>query len=180
MQMPKMTFALTPMPDRTRLAALLLPWLVATSALADVAVGAPSPGFEATLLDGSTTLRSTTLQGKVVLVNFWATWCAPCMTEMPLLDDYYKKHKAEGLEVIAISMDAPKDLDKVRAYARQYSFPIAHKNDANIKAFGRIWRLPSTFVIDPHGTLSKNGHEGDPELSRELLDTLVSPLLTPH
>lgn len=150
---------------------------MATVAFAQVIVGSVAPKFDAMVLDSSTTFSTSTVRGKVTIVNFWATWCAPCKAEMPAIDEYYKRHKGDGLEVIAISMDATKDLNKVKAIAQQYSFPIAHKDSANIKGFGRIWRLPSTFIIDRHGVLAKNGHEGDPEVTLELLESLVSPLL---
>jgi cytochrome c biogenesis protein CcmG, thiol:disulfide interchange protein DsbE len=154
-----------------------LPWLVATATFAQTVVGSTAPKFEVTALDGTTKLGSSIGSRKVTIVNFWATWCAPCKAEMPAIDEYYKRHKGDGLEVIAISMDATKDLNKVKAFAQQYSFPIAHKDSSNIKGFGRIWRLPSTFIIDRHGVLVKNGHEGDPEVTLELLESVVSPLL---
>lgn len=156
---------------------VLLPWLISTATFAQTVLSSVAPPFEATTLDGARTLGTATVGGKVTLVNFWATWCAPCKAEMPAIDEYYKRHKGDGLEVIAISMDATKDLNKVKAFAQQYSFPIAHKDSAHIKGFGRIWRLPSTFIIDRRGVLVKNGHEGDPEVTLELLETVVSPLL---
>lgn len=159
------------------LSCVLLPWLISTATFAQTVLGSVAPPFEATTLDGARTLGTSTVGGKVTLVNFWATWCAPCKAEMPAIDEYYKRHKGDGLEVIAISMDATKDLNKVKAFAQQYSFPIAHKDSAQIKGFGRIWRLPSTFIIDRRGVLVKNGHEGDPEVTLELLETVVSPLL---
>lgn len=162
---------------KTLLCFLLFQALATTGAVAEIRVGSPAPKFEITSIDGALSFSSASEKGKVILVNFWATWCAPCKAEMPAIESYYKKHKAEGLEVIAISMDASKDLEKVTAYARQFSFPIAHKGSANIKEFGRIWRLPSTFILDRHGVLVKNGHEGDPEVTLELLESLVSPIL---
>ena len=162
---------------KTLLSLLIWQAISATGAMAEVTVGSMGPKFEITSIDGASSFSSASEKGKVLLVNFWATWCAPCKAEMPVIDHYYKKHKAEGLEVIAISMDASKDLEKVKTYARQFSFPIALKGSANIKEFGRIWRLPSTFIVDRHGVLVKNGHEGDPEVTLELLESLVSPLL---
>lgn len=155
----------------------LLPWLISTATFAQTVVGSVAPKFEATTINGATTLGTSTVGGKVTIVNFWATWCAPCKAEMPAIDEYYKRHKGDGLEVIAISMDAAKDLNKVKAIAQQFSFHIAHKDDVNFKGLGRIWRLPSTFIIDRHGVLVKNGHEGEPEVTLELLESVVSPLL---
>lgn len=145
---------------------------------ADLAVGSPAPEIEAKWLDSSQTLRLSANRGKVVVINFWATWCGPCKAEMPAIQAYYDKHKAEGLEVLAISMDDIRDLPTVRKFAQGFTFPIAHKSEANFNGLGRIWRMPSTFVVDKNGILRKNGHIGDPEVDLPMLESLVTPLLT--
>jgi peroxiredoxin len=96
---------------------------------------------------------------------------------MPALQAYLDKHKAESLEVLAISMDDTRDLPAVRKIAQQYSFQVALKSDANFKGLGRIWRMPTTFVIDKAGILRKNGHVGDAEITLAELESLVTPLL---
>jgi peroxiredoxin len=146
----------------------------------DLTVGQPAPPIEAKLLDSAQIIRLAGATGKVTLVNFWATWCAPCREEMPAIQAYYEKHKSEGFQVIAISMDEPSKRDEVRRMAAHYTFPVAIKTEANIKNLGRIWRLPSTFVIDRQGILRKNGHEGDPAVDLPALETLVTPLLGAH
>jgi thiol-disulfide isomerase/thioredoxin len=143
----------------------------------ELAVGQVMPVVEAKLLDGTPTLRVGGGPGKVTIVNFWATWCAPCRAEMPDLQTYYERHKSQGLEVLAISMDEPRDLAAVRRVAQGFTFPVALKADANFKGLGRIWRMPSTFVVDRHGILRKNGHEGKPSVDLELLEAEVTPLL---
>ena len=142
---------------------------------AELVVGQPAPAIEARLLDSERTVRSG--EGKVTIVNFWASWCAPCKAEMPALQAYYERHKAQGLEVLAISMDEPRDLALVRGLARSFTFPIALKSQASFKGLGRVWRMPSTFVLDRDGTLRKNGHVGDAGVDLESLEALVTPLL---
>lgn len=115
--------------------------------------------------------------GRVWIINFWATWCTPCREEMPAIDAYYKKYKTRGLEVVAISMDDAGDAVAVREVAKSFSFPIALKSEAQFKGLGRIWRMPSTFVIDRQGILRKNGSVGDPKVDLPLLESLVTPLL---
>jgi thiol-disulfide isomerase/thioredoxin len=115
--------------------------------------------------------------GKVVIVNFWATWCAPYKAEMPALQSYLDRYKSEGLEILAISMDEPRDLPAVEKVAQSYTFQLALKSDANFKVLGRIWRMPTTFVVDRDGILRKNGHVGDAEITLTELETLVAPLL---
>ena len=143
----------------------------------DLAVGKPMPMIEARLLDGTTHIKVGSVPGKVTIINFWASWCAPCRAEMPAIQSYYDKHKSQGLEVLAINMNDSRDLAEVRKVAQSYSFPVALKADANFKGLGRIWRMPSTFVVDKNGILRKNGHEGDPTVDLDALEALVTPLL---
>ncbi len=144
---------------------------------AELLVGSPASDLQAKLLDSPDTFQLAQKRGKVVIVNFWATWCAPCKAEMPALQAYLDQHQSDGLEILAISMDEPRDLPAVRKIAQQFTFQVALKADANIKGLGRIWRMPSTFVVDRAGILRKNGHVGDAEITPTELETLVTPLL---
>ena len=160
-------------------AVVLASSLVANSGIAaEVALGKPLPAIEAQLLDSSQKIIFGGASGKVLIVNFWASWCLPCRLEMPAIQAYYDKHKAQGVEVLAINMDEAKDIADVRKIAQGLNFPIALKANVDIKMFGRIWRMPSTFVVDRHGILRKNGHEGTPSVDLATLETVVTPLLT--
>ncbi len=150
--------------------------LVAQCAAATIAEGAPAPALHGTLFDGSH-FSLDEYAGKVVVLNFWATWCAPCREEMPALDAYYRRHRSEGLELVAISMDSPKDEAKARAMMDAYAFPAAFGRELSLKGYGRIWRLPLTFVIDRDGVLRKDGWYGDPLLDAATLEKAVTPLL---
>ena len=143
----------------------------------ELTLGAPVQEVNAKLLDSPLKFSLSANKGKVIIINFWATWCAPCLKEMPDIQAFYQTHHGSGLEVLAINMDDLKDLQKVRLIAKNHTFPIAHKSESNFKSLGRIWRLPSTFVVDKNGLLRKDGGSGDPEISFELLDSLVTPLL---
>lgn len=138
--------------------------------------GAPAPELTATLLGGEKFAMSSAVKsGQVVIVHFWATWCASCKQEMPALDAFYKKHQAEGLRLLAISMD--KDETLAREEMKAYGFDGALVKDARFKAYGRIWRLPLTFVIDRHGILVKGGWRTGHALTEADLNTVVLPLL---
>jgi cytochrome c biogenesis protein CcmG/thiol:disulfide interchange protein DsbE len=155
-------------------ALLLLGWCGLVSAATE---GKPAPALQGKLLDG-TAFRLADDAGKVVVVHMWATWCVPCREEMPALDAYYRQHRDQGLVLIALSMDDPKDDAKVREMMKVYSFPVGMARDADMKGYGRIWRLPLTFVVDRKGILRKDQWHGDPTLDAPLLEQTVTPLLS--
>ncbi len=148
-------------------------------ALAAATEGQPAPAMQEKLLDGAT-FKLDDNAGKVIIVNLWATWCAPCRAEMPALDAYYRAHRGDGLVMLAISMDDPKDESKVREAMKPFAFPAALARDADIKAYGRVWRLPLTFVIDRQGVLRKEDWYGDPGIDASSLEQVVTPLLRAH
>ena len=144
-----------------------------------VDVGQPAPTLTAKMLNGDTfDLKGEV--GQVVIVNFWASWCEPCREEMPAMESYYQQHKGEGLRIIAVSMDDPADDPIVRKIMANYSYPATFQRDAHFKAFGRIWRMPMTYVIDRHGMVRKDGSVGEPKVDLTLLDKLITPLLAEH
>jgi cytochrome c biogenesis protein CcmG/thiol:disulfide interchange protein DsbE len=166
-------------PRQLVFAVLTIAQVVGNDACArDPEEGKPAPRAEAKLLDGST-FSLAGQSGKVVILNFWATWCVPCRKEMPALETYYEKHRSEGLEMLAVSMDAPKDEAKVREFMRAYTFPAAMARDAEVKNYGRIWRIPLTFVVDRQGILRKDAWHGDPIIDLGQLEKMVTPLLKP-
>ncbi len=91
------------------------------------------------------------LVGKVVVVDFWASWCAPCREELPVLERLYRKYRGQGLAVVGVSVD--KDLANVKSFLAKLplSFPVVH--DANHQASSRYEppRMPSSYVIDKKG-----------------------------
>ena len=140
-------------------------------------VGQAAPNIEGTLIDGKA-FDLNNNKGKVVLVNFWASWCEPCREEMPAIEAYLKKNKAKGFEVLAITVDKPADMEQAKQIMRNYSFLFADKSHMNYSGYGRIWRIPSSFIIDRQGILRKNGLTGDPKVDTKLLEEVVTPLLS--
>jgi cytochrome c biogenesis protein CcmG/thiol:disulfide interchange protein DsbE len=144
---------------------------------ADLEVGKPAPALEAKTIDGKN-FSLADVKGQVVLVNFWASWCEPCRKEMPAMETYYLKHKDEGLRILAISMDDPEDDAKVYQIMKNFTYPAAFQRDADYSGYRRIWRMPMTFIIDRQGILRKDGGVGPPSIDLDLLEKVVTPLLT--
>jgi peroxiredoxin len=102
-------------------------------------------------LDGRKWTRKA-LIGKVVVVNFWATWCPPCRKEMPDLDALYKKFKTQGLVVLAISDE---DEAKVRAFrkTRAVSYPVMLDKGRQVNELFRVEGIPKTYIYGRDGKL---------------------------
>jgi hypothetical protein len=96
---------------------------------------------------------------------------------MPAFESYYQKHREQGLKLIAVSLDEPGDEAKVREVMKAYSFDGAMEASTKHKGYGRIWRLPLTFVIDRKGMLRKDGWYGSAGIDQPLLEKIVTPLL---
>jgi peroxiredoxin len=113
----------------------------------------PAPPVRATLLDGRQ-VSLADLRGKVVLVNFWATWCPYCRHEMPSMESFYRDYRSRGFEILALSIDD--DPATVRSFMAQegYSFPVAMSNGAG-QLFGGVTKVPTSYVIDKRGHVRK-------------------------
>ena len=98
--------------------------------------------------------RLSEQRGKVVLVNYWATWCPPCLEEMPAMERLWRRHKDAGFVLVAISLDA--DPKKVPPFvsARKFSFPIALDPKMAVAEKYGVRALPSSFVIDRQGMMA--------------------------
>jgi thiol-disulfide isomerase/thioredoxin len=150
--------------------------LVVPAWAAKPVAGKPAPDIVATTIDGKP-FSSKAQLGKVLIVNFWATWCSPCRQEMPTLDAFYRQHRDEGLEMIAISVDDPTDLPQVKSVMAQFQFPAAMLHDTKARGYGHLSRMPLTFVVDRHGVLRRNAWTAAPIVDAETLQSEVLPLL---
>ena len=143
----------------------------------DLKVGQPAPPLVLQTLDGRR-IATGDLRGQVVVLTFWATWCEPCRDELPVLSDYAKEHTGKGLQVLGFSLDGPDELPKVRSVAATLHFPVGLLGSAWAGGYGRMWRLPVSFVIDRDGRLAYDGWDDEnPVLTRARLHQLVDPLL---
>lgn len=112
----------------------------------------PVPPFAAAVIGGGA-LDDQALRGKVVLVNFWATWCPFCRHEMPAMQAFYRAHAAHGFEILAVSIEDEAAPVARFMHAADYDFPAALANPSIARAFGSIDRVPVSFILDRRGVI---------------------------
>jgi peroxiredoxin len=115
--------------------------------------GKPAPDFELSTLDGKK-VKLSDLRGKAVVVNFWATWCGPCKIEMPWLVDLQDKYRAQGLEILGVSVDEG-SADKVAAFVKDMgvNYTVLRSTDEVSNLYGGIDGLPTTFFVGRNGQI---------------------------
>ena len=141
--------------------------------------GAVTPMLTAATLDGKS-FDLAALRGHVVLVHFWATWCTPCIKEMPALEAFYERYRARGVEVIAMSEDRTRDLDEVHhmMHHMNMQYPVAMAHKAVHNSFGDPAALPVTYVIDAKGAVRAEMRPDTQPVTEENLMRIVDPLLS--
>jgi thiol-disulfide isomerase/thioredoxin len=152
---------------------------VACLTLSVAAWAGPGVGDQAklktVLLDGKPLVLDQ-LRGKVVMVNFWATWCGVCRAEMPGWQKFYEANKDRGFELIAMSIDEDQaELEKHVATHTNFTFPIAWRwDDATDDNFGDVIGTPTLYILDKSGKVAwtKRGR-----VTPEQLAAVVEPLL---
>ena len=162
---------------RSGLVAGTLAMLAALAALAQAPpqVGAHAPALVVPLLDGRT-FDLAHVRGKVVIVNFWATWCSPCRAEMPRLDAFYKRYHGRGVELLGLSVDDASDRAAVADIMRHFSYPAALAANAGVNGFGEPVAVPMTWIIDTQGVVRARLVAGS-AVTEQSLEQAVAPLL---
>ena len=138
--------------------------------------GGPAPALELEDLTGQVH-RLADYRGKVVLVNFWATWCEPCNVEMPWLVDLHKKYASQGFEILGVAMDdiGEKGIAKF-AQEKHVDYPILIGDDPVGDAYGGIPFLPGNFYIDRSGKIVDKafGLKGKAEMEQDIQKIIAS------
>jgi len=134
------------------------------------------PGWELADLDGKT-VHSTDFKGRVVVLDFWATWCPPCRAGVPDFIELQKKYADQGLTVIGVSVDQA-GLKTVKSFAEKngINYPVVLADNKIVDAFGGIDGLPTTFIIDRNGNIVKS-HLGftPPAIIEKEVKALLAP-----
>ena len=137
----------------------------------------PTPGFAAPPFTLTTfDKRKVTLaemKGKVVVINYWATWCAPCKAEMPMMHRYFKANQARGLEMFGVTTEDSLSKTQLKTVSALLSYPLSNRMTGNYGSIDNA--VPSTYIIDRKGVVrhAKKGAYTDREF-KAALDPLLA------
>ena len=143
-------------------------------------VGDPAPDFRVKVVTGGTgdvSLRS--MRGKVVLVDFWGTFCEPCKKSFPKLQDLHTKYSASGLRIVGFCEDEPDEKDAIRGFANTYGakFAVGWDEDKSIARSYKPETMPTSFLIDKSGVVRYSHvgyHDGEEvEVEKEIKELLA-------
>lgn len=118
-------------------------------------LGGEAPDFTLSELNG-TEVRLSKLKGRVVLIEFWATWCPPCRESIPAMNELYRKYNDKGLVLLGISVDKGQNVEEdLRAFVKEYSiqYPVAI-DSKNINNLYGVYSIPTTVLIDKEGKIA--------------------------
>ena len=134
----------------------------------------PAPNFALPDAHGNT-VKLADFKGKVVMLDFWATWCGPCKIEIPWFIEFQRKYKDKGFTVIGVSMDEG-GWQTVRPFVEEFkmNYPVLIGNDETAQSYGGVDVLPTTFIIDKQGRIVAT-HMG--LTSRDELEKTIESLL---
>jgi peroxiredoxin len=133
-----------------------------------------APNFVLKTQEGKT-LELKKLEGKVVVLNFWATWCPPCRAEIPGMLEVYDRYKSKGLEIIGVSLDRG-GWTRVTPFVQKMriTYPVVIGDGELVELYGGIEAIPTTFIIDRKGNVAQK-HIG--YLSKEVFEEQIQGLL---
>ncbi len=154
---------------------VLLTWLVGVTR-ASQPVRPKAPDFTLPTVNGDT-LSLSDLQGNVVILNFWATWCPPCRAEIPSFIELQKEYGDQGLTIVGVALDKPEAV--VQFYKDNHmNYPVVFGTREVAAAYGGITGIPTTFILDRKGRIVKKfiGMRSKEVFREEILSLLQEPM----
>ena len=137
----------------------------------EATVGQPAPPFSLTTYSKQK-LKLADLQGKVVVINWWATWCGPCKAEMPMMSAFHRRHKDEGFEIFGVTTEDSVPPYMLKRVSEVLSYPLALHFSGD--GYPILNGVPTSYVIDRHGVIryAKAG-----AFNEQDFDAIILPLL---
>ena len=145
------------------------------SSPAPAAGDAKAPSFVLNDLEGNPVSLADS-DGQIRIVDFWATWCAPCREEVPMYKEIHAEYGGKGVKIISISMDGEENLDAVKEFVAEYGIPYTNlMDDEEVSMQYQAAGLPATYVLDGEGNIVKNYVGAKPKrILVELLDGMLA------
>jgi peroxiredoxin len=144
-----------------------------SNSLAQASGGTTASDFTLLSPDGQE-ISLSDYEGRVILVNWWATWCPPCKAEMPAINAFYETHKADGFVVLAVNSQEGASTVKSFIQDNGFTFPVLLDSQGQVMERYHVRALPTSFIIDRHGVIQ---HIQTGEISSRQLEAIVEPLL---
>lgn len=150
------------------LASIALAWITSARAATP---SQPAPTFTLPARSGPA-IAVEQLKGRVVMLNFWASWCGPCRQEMPLLEQMHRRYGPLGFTLLGINVDADSHDAEQWLAKTPVSFPILFDTDSKVSQLYEVTAMPTTVFIDRHGTVRHLHHGYKPGDENEYLDQI--------
>jgi cytochrome c biogenesis protein CcmG, thiol:disulfide interchange protein DsbE len=138
----------------------------APPAFADARSGAAAPAFTLPTSSGSVSLDS--LRGKVVLVDFWASWCVPCKSSFPWMSAMHERYRSKGLAIVAINVDKSRKSAKQFLDKHPAPFVVAYDPSGKTAKAYHVWGMPTSYLIGPDRSILFSRSGFDPKHAREV------------